>query len=428
MPTDVPRRLALAAAAALTLGAAAPAAHAVDEDGARPWRLGAQQGFQAETNLFRQRSDEPCCARDIISSTALLAGLDLLAGRQRLSLDADVSANRFVKQKQLDNTGHALTLSWRGQSAGRVSGSGEVSQRSQLFRYDSDTQRIATERTTATDRNLWLNGEVGTVTDWTLEGGVQARDLDHSGDTFEYRDLRQAGFNVAARFQPSPDWSSRVGLRQARGSYPHAARASDGAWIANDFRRQDLELRTRLSTAGQSDWVLRLARTRIDYDRPGVDDRDEWTGEAQWIWTPTGKTRWTFRLRRDSEASAYALDGSGLSESGSDDKLGTLAGVQWRWQPGAKLQVDVDASVTRRSLTQVLTLTPDLPGSDPLVLTGQGRDRLARLSLRTTWEFQRGWTSTCSIGQERRSTTAIVSGSYPFKASVANCSLRVMTR
>jgi hypothetical protein len=420
------RRTAPACAA---LALCAPlAAHAVDEDGPRPWHLGAQQALQAETNLFRQRSDEPCCARDIISSTSLLAGLDLVAGRQRLSLDADLSANRFVKQKQLDNTGHGLTLSWRGQSAGRVSGSGEVSQRSQLFRYDPDTQRIATERTTATDRSLWLNGEVGTVTDWTLEGGVQARDLDHSGETFEYRDLRQAGANVGARYQPSPDWSSRVGLRQSRGSYPRAARASDGTWLANDFRRQDLELRTRLTTAGQSDWVLRLARTRIDYQRAGVDDRDEWTGEAQWIWTPSGKTRWTFRLRRDSEAAAYAIDGSGLSESGSDDKLGTLAGVQWRWQPGAKLQFDVDASVTRRSLSQVLTLTPDLPDSEPLVLTGQGRDRLARLSLRTTWEFQRGFTSTCSIGQERRTTTAIVAASYPFKASTASCSLRVMTR
>jgi len=426
MRSFLARRTAPACAA---LALCAPlAAHAVDEDGPRPWRLGAQQAMQAETNLFRQRSDEPCCARDIISSTSLLAGLRAASGRQRIDLDLDLSANRFVKQKQLDNVGHALTLSWRGQSADRVSGSGEAWQRAQLFRYDPDTQRYATERVTATDRGLWLSGEVGTVTAWTVEGGLQASELDHSGETFDYRDRRQAGFNTALRWQPGPDWSSRVGLRHSAGTYPHAARANDGSWIANDFRRQDLELRTRLTTAGQSDWVLRLARTRIDYERAGVDDRSDWTGEAQWIWTPSGKTRWTFRLRRDSEATQYAIEGVGLDESGSGDRLGTQAGVQWRWQPSAKLQVDVDASLTRRRLTDVLTLTPDVAGSEPLVLTGRGRDELTRLSLRWSWEFERGWTAGCGIGQERRSNSVDATGTYPFKASTATCSVRVMTR
>jgi len=269
---------------------------------------------------------------------------------------------------------------------------------------------------------------VDTVTAWTVEGGLHASELDHSGETFDYRDRRQAGFNTALRWQPGPDWSSRVGLRHSAGTYPHAARANDGSWIANDFRRQDLELRTRLTTAGQSDWVLRLARTRIDYERAGAEDRSSWTGEAQWVWTVSGKTRWTFRLRRDSEASQYAVDGAGLDTAGSDDRLGTLLGVQWRWQAGAKLQFEADASVTRRRLNDVLTLTPDAAGSEPLVLTGQGSDRLARLMLRTTWEFERGWSSTCLLGQERRSTSVDVNGSYPFKASSASCALRVMTR
>ena len=83
-----------------------------------PYYLGVSQGFTHESNVFRS----PNGSSDTYSSTSLLGGFDQPIGRQRLFGTASVSANRYFKQSELDNTSYALNAGLDWETINKLSG------------------------------------------------------------------------------------------------------------------------------------------------------------------------------------------------------------------------------------------------------------------------------------------------------------------
>jgi hypothetical protein len=99
-------RLAHLALCPLVLLTCQPACAAEDPV---PYYLGLSQAFTADTNIFRLPKNVPV-RRDLISSTALTAGLDQPLGRGKLVADIQLNTNRYRNNKAMcASIGKALT-------------------------------------------------------------------------------------------------------------------------------------------------------------------------------------------------------------------------------------------------------------------------------------------------------------------------------
>lgn len=411
MPTERIRRRRPAALLAAGLLAAGLAPARADDaaappqgpDDPNPWRLGVRQELAAETNLFRAPEDQQE-ARDLISTTSLLVGLDQPIGRQRFTLDLGAGVNRYKNNTQLDGNTYsaAARLDWA--SAERLSGQASAYQRSSLFRYDLDRQQSFTGRTVQRSRGAALLAQLGVVTQWTLEAGLSGSDDSYSRTEFQYRDLRQAAATLGARWRPSELGSVRVAARHVEGRFPHYAVDGGGTVLPDEFRRDDLELSLRWTPSDLSDLRARVSRTRERHDLQGARDGDGWTGELTYDWTLTGKTGLTLGASRDSSAGASSFDDTLIVTDSSDARRSTRWLARLRWDPTSKVRVLAELSQVRRTLDDSFVLTPVLEGGVPLAQGITARDRLSTVSLNLRWQASRGLLFGCSLAHERRST------------------------
>jgi hypothetical protein len=409
--------LALLIAAALLAPAAAGAAEG-DPSDPNPYRLGIQQEFSADTNLFRSPSGSER-SRDVISSTSLVAGIDQPFGRQRFSADLSGTANRYKNNDQLDGTTHSLSARLDWATAGRLSGDAKIYERSNLFRYDLDRQQTFTGRTVQRSRGGSLQARLGVVTEWTLEGGLSTNNDRYSRLEFQYRDLRQTAANLGLRWAPTDLFSARLGVRRTDGRFPHYSVDDAGAPLADDFTRDDIELSVRWTPTANSDLRARVARTREEHELQGSRDGTGWTGELIYDWRLTGKTALSFNAGRDSSAGASSFSDEVIVNDSSDARKTTRLGAQLRYQATSKIQALLDVGHVRRTLDDTFVLTP-VQGGTPLANGVVARDRLTTVNLRLRYQATEGLSFGCSVGRERRSTSD-EELTYPYDATTAAC-------
>ncbi|MBX3606148.1 MAG: hypothetical protein KF788_12770 [Piscinibacter sp.] len=407
--------LLLAAAGAAAQEAAAPAG----PPDPNPWWIGVRQDLTAETNLFRA-PDGQGAARDLVSTTSLLGGLDQPIGRQRLVLDLAAGVNRYKNNTQLDGntTRAAVRLDWA--TAGRLSGQASAFQRESLFRYDLDRQQAFTGRTVQRSRGAALLAQLGVVTQWTLEGGLSATDDRYSRTEFQYRDLRQLAGTVGLRWRPHEQTSLRVAARHTDGRYPHYAVDAGGAVLPDEFRRDDLELSLRWTPSDASDLRARVSHTRERHDLQGARDGNGWTGELVYDWTLTGKTGLTLGALRDSSAGASSFDDTLIVHDSSDARRSTRWQARLRWDATSKIRVLAELTHQRRTLDDSFVLTPQLEGGVPLAQGTTARDRLTTASLNLRYQASRGLLFGCALAHERRSTPDNEL-TFAYRASTAAC-------
>ena len=390
-----------------------------------PWYIGGAQTVTHESNLYRlaHGADESVISSkaDLISSTALLAGLDQPVGRQRLYGTLTLRANRFQDNDTLDNDAYSLRAGVDWETVNRLSGNVDLSTNRNLARFDtSTTTGVQTERNVETSRRMAATVRVGVVTQYTAEASLEHQDVDFSADAYAPRENKQTTATAGVRWRPGGSTVFGAGLRHTRGEYPRALRLPDDSFQADRYTRTGLDLIANVEVGGASRIDSRLTLGRTTYDEATQRDTSGVTGFVAWIWQPGAKLRLDTRLARDTGQSSYFSGNPGIDGAVDDSRTTTSLRLRADYLATAKIRLNAGVTYARRDLVRTGPPTAQVP------LGASGSDDTTEFTLGATWEPTRSLVFGCDLGHEKRSASGVLS--LPYSASRMSCYGQIFLR
>ncbi len=390
-----------------------------------PWYVGAAQTFTQESNLYRLGDGVAAPAgaskSDLVSSTALLAGLDQPVGRQRLYGNATLRSSHFRDNSQLDNEGYALSAGVDWETVGRLSGKLEASADRSLARFDTDTEiGVQTRRNVEDSTRLFTEARIGVVTEYTLQASLEHRERRFSAPEYERRENRQTTLTTGLRWRPQGGTMLGVGLRRTEGRYPSFRALPAGGFEADRYTRDGLDLLGSYESGGATRVDARLTLGRTRHDQNEASDVSGATGYATWTWRTGGRLSLNARIARDTGQDAY-FSGSPFIDGVVDTSRTTSTlrlGADYALS--SKIQLRATLTQARRDLVRTL------PPSALFPADASGRDDTTELSLGATWEPTRALVFGCDLGQEKRSASGTLS--LPYSANRFGCYGQIFLR
>ena len=403
---------------AIALAMLPACAHAVLE----PYWVGASQGLRAEDNLYRVPEGRPA-TRDLVSSTRLFGGVDQRLSRWQLLADANVQADRFRNESRLDNTGGGLHFNLKGETVERLSGGIEYSAVRNLASFDTAVDTLSLRlRNIETAQQFVARAQLGAVAPWLASLVYTHRDLAYSAEAFAARENRQDSVSLGAVWGPAAPRSVGLSLRLTDGRYPCGIRGAGGVCAADTFERSDVDLTFNLGVTGASTTSARLSYTRQSYDSASQRDHTGFTGSLQWAWRATGKTSVNLAVNHDtgSESSFYGFTSSSATVTGDSSRLSTSVDLDVRHALTGKLALSMALGYDDRQLRNGVV------GGGQTLSTDRGDEEQLAAVLGLRWAATRTVDTGCSWQQTRRRATGTLS--YPYRAQVASCDLRLTLR
>jgi hypothetical protein len=382
----------------LALGMLAAWAAAAGAQSNPPWYVGVQQTFTHDSNVFRTPANEQS---DTISSTALLAGLDLPFGRQHLRVDGLARHDKFSDHGQLDHDGWraSAVLDWA--TIERLSGRAEVSTRQELARHDVLGLNTGTDRTLQRLDSASFSARLGATSLLAIEGRVGHNNVSYDSPeaAFDLLEYKQNVGSLGVLFRPSGLLTLGAAARVTKGEYTN---------VGDEYDRKDFDLTATWVPTGISTVRARISATKEEHDaRPHLDVSGV-TGALQWDWRPTGKLRFVTELARDT-GSQIAFSqlllptGDIVSLSAPDSRVVTSANLRTFYELTAKIRVDAALRHAQRSF-QVLA-----------------SDRSTLASIGAQWDPTRAIGVGCSLARQSRSSDA---ANREYDANIASCFAR----
>jgi hypothetical protein len=370
-----------------------------------PYYVGVSQVFTRDSNLFRV-ADSQVKSVDLISTTSLLAGINQPIGRQRLFADANVRYNRFRDNDRLDYTGYGLNVGMDWATIERLSGSLAYSLNQTLASFSEDG--VAAVTTTANrerSQQFLARGQLGLDGPLSLEAMFTHRRLDYSAASFAVNEFSQNMVSVGALYRPSGMLTLGTALRGTRGRYPFAI-GTPGAFQADEYNRNDLDLTAVWTPTGQSTVAARLSFGKEDHDLVKARDFSGATGTVTWQYKPTGKLTFTTDLIRETgaEASFNGVSFANANPIGNNSQQSSAMQVRAVWEATAKIQVNAGARYTERDLVNGL-------------ISG-GTDKTAQANLGAQYTPTRTWLLGCNLAREKRGGATPA----PYNANIVGCS------
>lgn len=377
---------------------------------ANPWYLRISETLTYDNNLFRVPDGQPPgfaqVEDDLISTTALSAGIDQHLGRQRLLGNATVRGNVFKNNDQLNNTGFDLNgqLKWEAGSA--WGGDARVSFSETLADYEDYGTAARTggknmERVSILD----LRAQYGLYSLWSIEGLYNHYDIDYTADDFQSRVRRSDQAGIGIKYRPSGLWTFGLQWRETRGEYPYY-----GAAGRDEYDRSDIDLTARYFYTGLSTFSARISYTSEDHSIDSTRDFSGTTGEIRWDYQVTGKVGVSTILSREigSGSSTTSIDtGGGTSTSYlTDSRLTDRIQVYARWDATAKITVRAGLDFARDEYDDQFTSVGGVVSAG-----GQTADSKSyRLS--AAYQLSRAIGFECGYRYQKRDP--IIAGNQPF--------------
>ena len=379
-----PTLLALTAA----MCAAAGTVHAQST----PYYIGVSQSITHESNIYRSRRDEQS---DTVSTTALFGGVDQSIGRQRVYGNATVSANRFMDNGDLNNTGYLLKAGLDWSTIERVSGNVEFNTSQSLARYDTGG---STDKNRLRDTSLSAVVRVGVVTRLTAEAGYTHRSVDYSLKPFNRRNFDQNGLSLGLRYRFSGALTGGIAARFTKGSYPDLP-------TPDDYDRRDIDFTGTWVPSGNSTVNGRVSLSSTSHSARGRADFSGVTGQLSWDWRPTGRLRVVSTLARDTgeEYSLETLTSDQVLQANS--RVTTSVGTRVIYEVSSKVNAELGARFARRSFD-------DRSG----VTTANGTDNTTVLTMGLRWTPLRSVTLGCNVSRESRSASSTLRTDYDYNS------------
>lgn len=411
----------LAAALLIAFGAQTAFAQAPAQDTTTPWYLGASGGLTHLSNVYRavdgaaaqgDRSNS-----DIVTTASLLGGLDQRFGRQHLTADASVSANRYQHNSNLNNVGYSGRAGLDWYTVGNISGNLTVGGSRQLGNNNVGFGYVPQyEKNILTDHYASFVAHKGVVTAWTLDVGADYQRRTYSNDYYRSLNYTQHDIWFGPSWRPSDKLRLGVDYRLTNGEIPfYSHDLLTGRFAPNDFRRRDVDFTGTWNISGASSLDWRLSRGRSTHQNSAGQDATSNTGQISWLWRPTGKLSFTTQFVHDTglQTSFLSVLGYGYSNYAQDQVVNTLR-LSGSYQYSGKLSFGANASYAPSSLR----VTPS-GSTAPTVY--DFRDYSANLS--ATWQYSRGISANCQAGRQWRTGPAAL---YPYTANSVGCSGQIL--
>jgi len=391
---------------------AAPASAQVNDE---PWYAGGAIGWTQVSNVYRV-SANATPNDDQLRSATLLAGAQLRLGRQRLKLDARASQNDYRRNRDLRHLAYNGSAAWDWVLGSRLSGSLSTGAQRSLAPFNPGNAPVTTEKNIERSERVRLYARYGLVGLWSVDGAIGANRRDYSVALYDPYDYRQRSADLGLRWQPGAELNLRLGLREARGSYPRFRRLAGGEYQADRFTRQDVDASLWWTPSPQNQLNLRLSHGRSEHSEAGARDYKGNSGRLEWLWSPSARLQFQTVLSRDSGDDSRQID---LGQFGSIGSVSSRVYNSLQWQAAyaltAKLTLDASLGQTERELT-------DLLGAS----SRTGKDRTRTASLGARWAFDRKGSLGCQWATDRRRGAAEFS--LPYEAESVGCSVQYMLR
>ena len=390
-----------------------------------PWYIGASQTFTQESNLYRLADGTPTPAgiskSDLVSSTALLAGLDQPIGRQRLYGDATLRNSRYRDNSTLDNEGYTLRAGLDWETVQRLSGKVELSADRSLAQFNTDTEiGVQTRRNIEDDTRLYTEARLGVVTEYTVQASLEHRERRFSAPEYDGREHRQTTATASLRWRPQAATMLGAGLRRTEGRYPLFRALPGGDFEADRYTRDGLDLLGSWESGGASRLDARLTFGNTRHAQNDTRDVSGATGFAAWTWRPGSRLSLNTRIARDIGQDAYFSGSPFIAGVVDDSRTTTTLSLKTDYALSAKIQLRASLSHARRDL--VRTLPPNIF----VPVDAAGNDNTTQLSLGATWQPTRALVFGCDLGQEKRSASGDLS--LPYSANRFGCYGQVFLR
>jgi hypothetical protein len=407
-----PERCGVLIAAVVSLALPALAQAAIN-----PFTLGVAQTVSAQTNVYRVPLNETA-SRDLISSTALTAGVDQPFGRWRFTGSGALRLNRYKNNHELDNDGQGLQLRLAGTTVGEIAASLDYARNVNLVDFGASTDASLRVPARETSQQAMATAQLGLVSLLSLDGSVTHRSLGYDNDAYATQENSQDAYSLGMVWRPSGALSLGAGVRQTHARYPRGVRTGNAGYSADRFDRDDFDLTATWLASGVSSVQARTSVTKQRHDEATQRDIDGLTGSLVWNWRPTAKLGFNTSAVRDTgnETSFYRFSGSETTAVGNGSQLSTTLAVDATYDWSAKIRATSNLRLTQRRLTNSLAIggggAQEVGGGDRLYVVGLGLRYQAMRSLGTG----------CDLRHERRSADTTLS--YAYRATSASCYLQ----
>jgi hypothetical protein len=402
-------RLPMTALAALLASLGCGAARA---DEPNPWYIGVSQTFTYESNLYRAGDQQQLPAgtskSDMISSTALIGGIDQPIGRQRVYGSVNIGENRYQRNSNLNTPSHTFDLALDWATVERLSGTLKFSDTSTQAEFNSVNAQggIETLKNIEDTRKIDAVARVGLVTKLTAEAKLGHETQSYSAVAYQFREYNQNTGSLGLRYHTSGLLTLGIAGRQTRGEYPNFIETSPGVFQADKFTRQDLDLTADWVPSRVSTVFARISATRTNYDIDNIRDSSGPTGVIRWDWKPTGKTKFLTDLTRDfgqrSDSTDFGSAGTGVTNFSQST---TAFRVRAFEEVSGKVTANASAQWSHRSLVDTQAI------ASGEVASSDGTDNTTTLGLGARWTPTRNTALGCDLSYERRRANSTLSSS-----------------
>lgn len=395
---------------AALLAAASGVASAQSGTSRSPYYFGGSLALGNDTNVLRAPSAAAQSDTYVIAS--LLAGVDQTISRQRIYGDLALRNTRYSDLSQLNGEGYGLNLGLDWATVGRLSGTLRASANQTQARFTDPALPFISTRNDERRQQLLALGRWGLAQLFEVEGSVTADRLEYSNTLARTQNLEQEIAGLAVRYSPSALLTLGIGARLTDGRYPQFYSSLPGTGSPLDFDRRDVDLSAVWLPSGASRLEARLSATQVDYDQDPARDVSGATGSLTWAFTPTGRTRFTSTIFRDTGAAAtfQELGAGGTSALADSSQLTTGVRLGVNYAVTAKIAATANLGYSKR----------DYAGS-----LG-GNEDITNIGFGLSWEATRAVTVGCTLGQESRDSTTPLSFSY--RATTTLCTASLLLR
>lgn len=378
-----------------------------------PYYIGASQAFTRETNLVRAPDGSPAIA-DTISTTSLLGGMDRTIGRQRVYFNGAAQRSRYFDNRVYDNTGYSLAGGLDWSTAGRVSGTLSASASEQLAAFAQLLGTYSVERNIVNNDQFNAVARVGTVTPLTLEGTYAHQRLRYSAAAFAFAQYSQDSAGFSLLWRKSPLLTLGAGARLVQGRYPQ------GRFGDDPYTGRNADLSVIWVPSALSSFSGRLSYNRTRHGDASQRDFSGVTGNLQWIWQASGRTRLNTQLTRATgeDASFLSYLGGSPYASGNFSRVTDTLALNAQYAASGKITLEGNLRIVHRTLDNTVSTVAGT-GSNT-----SGADDTRIVGLTARYAATRSLQLSCNVGRDRR--TASTPLSYPYQASYAGCSAQFL--
>lgn len=377
----------------------------------RPTEVWVQGGLLHDNNIFRLSKDAN--TRAVLGSdnrsetvTRLGAGIRheaLVAGRQRLRLEARGEQYSYQEHSLLNNFAYGLRGEWLWELTNDLSGALGY-ERHQRLTDLAQLQRVTNDR--ITEDHAFVNGAYRLGPTVRLRGALDGVKAKHSDAAFQAAGVRATSVVAGADYVTTLGNAIGLEARRTQGNYPTAEVIGGTTLVDNEFVERELAVVATLAAGPQLTGTGRVGHTTRDHKQFPQRDFSGTTWHATLSWTPLPKTGFDFSLYKEPR-SIVDIAASYVIVSG--------ASFGPRWAPTEKLVFSVLLLRERQQYA-----------GDPgiIVLGTPQRDETVRaLRLGVGWEPKRFIEVSAGFDHGIRSSNALLRD-YDYNAAMANVRVR----